>query len=471
LILIKKMDDEMVLKIRKLERYAGFPLRKKDVTIESKESHDETFSYGLCQRFYGKENELKKGIKMGNDILRELSKDKKNTKQIEMLYSLVGNMYYLSGRFNYAAGYFMKCLSYNKEDISHWIGLLFCLRAMEEFELFEKGMFNFEKLNLAWKNDKEKELSQEKAVDLIRKAKEKYEEIKELTDDENVINIGKRCNCKCISCPNPTEGIVDEIPFEGIKEKIKKIGPDSNKIVITGGEPTIRKDIIEIIQTARKRFPNMPIVLLTNGIKFSNLPFTEEIISYNVEPIITIYGAKEIHSYITQTKGSYSKTISGIKNLIKMDKPFGIIIVIHKVNYRQIRPIIEYLISLDNKKHLIHFILQATEYTGLASENVKRLYVSISKIAPYINGAIEILESNSYNFSVLFPLCILKNHRLINKIMQKEGSERKYFSEKCKICVLRSNCNQIWESYIPYAGDEEIRTVTNEELKSWSQRD
>lgn len=163
------MDDEVILKIRKLEQYIGFPLEKKEITIESKESHDETFSYGLCQRFYGKEEELRKCIKLGNEILFNLLKNKKDAKQIETLYSLMGNMYYLLSDFKFAAGYFMKCLSYNKNDISHWIGLLFCLRALGEFGLFEKGIFNFERLNLAWKNDKEKELGQEKVVEIIAK--------------------------------------------------------------------------------------------------------------------------------------------------------------------------------------------------------------------------------------------------------------------------------------------------------------
>ena len=110
---------------------------------------------------------MKNAINQGNKILSELLKNKKDTKQIEMFYSLVGNMHYMLGDFNYAAGYFMKCLSYNKKDISHWIGLLFCLRVLGEFELFEKGMFNFKGLNLAWKNDKEKELTQKKAVEII----------------------------------------------------------------------------------------------------------------------------------------------------------------------------------------------------------------------------------------------------------------------------------------------------------------
>ena len=183
------MDDEIILKIRKLEQYIGFPLEKKEITIESKESHDETFSYGLCQRFYGKEEELKNAINQGNKILFGLLKcqkskisehaqeplvndgrfltNKKDAKQIETLYSLMGNMYYLLSDFKFAAGYFMKCLSYNKNDISHWVGFLFCLGALGEFELFEKGIFNFEELNVLWRNDPEMELTQDKLYELI----------------------------------------------------------------------------------------------------------------------------------------------------------------------------------------------------------------------------------------------------------------------------------------------------------------
>ena len=176
--------------IKKLEEFIGFPIKKREVTLESNESHDETFSYGLCQRFYSKEGELKKAINDGNEILSELLKcqkskisehaqeplvndgrfltNKKDLKQIEIFYSLIGNMHYLLSDFKYATGYFMKCLSYNKNDISHWVELLFCLRAMGEFELFERGMFEFEKVVKSWQSSSEREMDQEIVIGMIK---------------------------------------------------------------------------------------------------------------------------------------------------------------------------------------------------------------------------------------------------------------------------------------------------------------
>ena len=167
------MEKEIISQIRELEEYIGFPIEKREVTLDSGHSHDETFSYNLCLRFYNKEEELKKAITLGNNIISNLLKKrhkKEYHKDIEMLYSLTGSMHYILGDFNYAAGYFMKCLSYNKKDISHWIDLLFSLRAMGEFDLFETGIFNFEKLVLTWKKDFEKEMNQKKVIEMLNKA-------------------------------------------------------------------------------------------------------------------------------------------------------------------------------------------------------------------------------------------------------------------------------------------------------------
>ena len=158
--------------IKELEDYIGFPINRKEITLESKEPHDETFSYGLCQRFYGKENELKRAISSANKILAQLLQKRNDpayTKQIEMFYSLIGNMYYLSGDLKYAIGYFMKSLSYNKNDISDWIGLLFSLRGLGKFGLFEKGIFKFNELCTMWSTYSKRELTQEVVIELIER--------------------------------------------------------------------------------------------------------------------------------------------------------------------------------------------------------------------------------------------------------------------------------------------------------------
>jgi tetratricopeptide (TPR) repeat protein len=165
------MEQKIIIKINELEKIIGFSLKFKNITLKSKESHDESFSYGLSMRFYNKNNELIKTIIKTKQLLYLVKKRKKSDKiTIESLYSLIGNMYYILGNYSISAGYFMKCITLNKKNITFWIELLFSLRAMGEFELFEKGIFNLEKMILDWdKSSKKKKLNKNNFLKLIKK--------------------------------------------------------------------------------------------------------------------------------------------------------------------------------------------------------------------------------------------------------------------------------------------------------------
>ena len=467
------MEKEIISQIRELEEYIGFPIEKREVTLDSGHSHDETFSYNLCLRFYNKEEELKKAITLGNNIISNLLKKrhkKEYHKDLEMLYSLTGSMYYILGDFNYAAGYFMKCLSYNKKDISHWIELLFSLRAMGEFDIFETGIFNFEKLVLVWKNDASEELTQEKVLELIDNIK-KNNFLIELHKDktQNVIHIGGICNNNCICCPNTEKERKYEKSFDMISQSISEINPDFDNIIITGGEPTIKSDIFEIISIIEKKFPDKKIFLLTNGRKLADLQFSKELLKHNIIPTISLYGPKTTHDFISTIDGSFEQAIKGVKNLVELGKKFPIIIVFNKINFKEVIKLIENLIELDKGKHLINFHLQATDYIGYsAKNNMEDLHISVSEITPYLNNIINLLDNKDYKFNVFFPLCILKNNKLTKNIEPISEKQETYFSEKCEKCILNNKCNKIWSSYISHCGDKEINCVTNDDLEQWS---
>jgi tetratricopeptide (TPR) repeat protein len=153
--------------IKKLEREIGFEIKRPIITLKNKQPHDETFSYNLAINFYEKEEHLKSVIIAANKILEQLLLDKEDIKKILLFYSLIGDMYYVLGKFKISAGYFMKTLSSNKEDLTSWIGLLFSLRALGKFELFERGIFDFDKIYYEWKNSSEKEMTQEYAEKVL----------------------------------------------------------------------------------------------------------------------------------------------------------------------------------------------------------------------------------------------------------------------------------------------------------------
>jgi hypothetical protein len=168
--------------IREYQAWLRFRLRRDAVRLEADLPHDESLSLGVCHRFYGKEKELPEAIGRGNGILKGLLPEQEKSKgrtgereingrYLALFYGLVGNLYYFKGDFRLAAGYFMRVLDYEWEDLTAWVELLFCLRAIGEFTLFEDGMFGLERIYTEWRGRKEKEgkasLDQETLVRLI----------------------------------------------------------------------------------------------------------------------------------------------------------------------------------------------------------------------------------------------------------------------------------------------------------------
>lgn len=155
--------------MRDIEQFLGIKASRRRLVLEDNEPHDETFSYGLCCRFYGDDRKLNDAIEIGDSELRHMAGNA-SAKELADGFALVGNIHYLLGNFRQAAGYFMKGLEYDREDITLWIELLFCIRAMGKFDLFEGAIFNIEPLVKSWIGDNDRELTQKKVTELIWKA-------------------------------------------------------------------------------------------------------------------------------------------------------------------------------------------------------------------------------------------------------------------------------------------------------------
>lgn len=164
--------SQIASEINELENFLGFSTNRLEINLQSRWAQNEIFSYDLLQRFYSKDDELKTAIKKTTNVLTILVKsNNSNNKQISNYFSLLGNMYYILGDFSKSIGCFIKSLSYNKNDLTNWVELMFSLRSNGNFKVFEDLMFNTGKIYLLWKNDPAKELTKEKVYELVNKAK------------------------------------------------------------------------------------------------------------------------------------------------------------------------------------------------------------------------------------------------------------------------------------------------------------
>lgn len=125
-------------------------------------------------------------------------------------------------------------------------------------------------------------------------------------------NINYICNNSCTFCISPST--LEK--REGMKiEALNSLNlfPQTDRVIINGGEPTLHPDFFNIIDLFKKN----ELVLYSNGVRLYNPDFVKKLATHNFKRItIPIHGNEEIHDCITRNKGSYRKTIQGIKNLI-----------------------------------------------------------------------------------------------------------------------------------------------------------
>lgn len=125
------------------------------------------------------------------------------------------------------------------------------------------------------------------------------------------------CNLKCVHCYNPKNISSVQIDFSKMKQIIdeaKELGVF--KIVFSGGECTLDKDFMEIVEYARSK--RMSVEIFTNGqTLYDNPKLLKRLInSYPYRVGLSMYSIDEdTHEKVTSVKGSHNKTLGVIKEL------------------------------------------------------------------------------------------------------------------------------------------------------------
>lgn len=297
------------------------------------------------------------------------------------------------------------------------------------------------------------------------------------------LKVGYSCNNNCKHCvidDNKEKLLKHHIKINlSTKECLEKIDnaamSGAKAIVLTGGEITIRKDFLKLIQRCYDN--NLYIIVQTNGRNLSNLQTIEYLKNiHNIKFIIALHGNKEIHDNITRSAGSFDETCSSIKNLCNIQKLVILKIVISKINLFQLVDILKIGMNLGVK----YFCFAFPHGLGSARKNFNDIVPTFSSLKLILQNLIS--EAKALNANLEFeaiPFCIIPNN------MQLVG-ELKYFFDKeticepvneasfhwneirhsikkkginCEKCDMNIFCEGVWEEYIDIFGDSELYPI------------
>lgn len=159
-----------------------------------------------------------------------------------------------------------------------------------------------------------------------------------------------QCNSRCNMCgiwykyiSNPQE-LKNELSYEEIRDFLlrnRDFLRDLRHIGLTGGEPFLRKDIVEIVKSIREVLPHVETGIQTNG----QMDIIKEEISQILEfypkfsLAVSIDGTRETHDRVRGSKGSFDRAIDLIKYARSLGIPVTSGMTLTELNYREIKEV------------------------------------------------------------------------------------------------------------------------------------
>ena len=126
-----------------------------------------------------------------------------------------------------------------------------------------------------------------------------------------------RCNNDCSHCYNDRARAQEELTTAQWKEVIDRTWQAAIPyVVFTGGEPTLRDDLPELVAHAQKT--NQVTGLNTNARRLSDRRYVDELVAAGLDHVqITIESHDpQIHDQMVDAKGAWKQTITGLRNVL-----------------------------------------------------------------------------------------------------------------------------------------------------------
>ncbi|MDZ4856099.1 MAG: radical SAM protein [Nitrospirota bacterium] len=146
------------------------------------------------------------------------------------------------------------------------------------------------------------------------------------------------CNLRCVHCYNPTHRA---LPHElttsevcGLLTQLADLGVLT--VTFTGGEPSVRPDIGDILRHARRQ--GLMIRLMTNATRITT-SLTDLLLEVGVSQVnVSIYGATEaVYERMTGVAGSYRQFRHGLFHLAAAALPVVVRMPVTTINHEEIQ--------------------------------------------------------------------------------------------------------------------------------------
>ncbi len=243
--------------------------------------------------------------------------------------------------------------------------------------------------------------------------------------DQAILNVTYRCNLTCPVCyAKANEVAPNDLKVDRLKglEKFKTV-------FISGGEPTVRKDLPAIIQKIRKQ--RCRIVLFSNGIKIADFQYAKELKQAGLGAVILQFDTLDDQTNLfIRGKKLLKIKKRALANLTKLNiKITTSSVILRNKNFTQLPELLDFLIIQKNIKTIG---LNPLKELGRFPEEI---FVSSSEIVKRVNQILN-LKKKDWLASTQFLVDL-------DNLMSFVKKRNRVFSKcrlKCLFFIQKNTC-------------------------------
>ncbi len=196
-----------------------------------------------------------------------------------------------------------------------------------------------------------------------------------------------RCNLNCLHCgsdcyaSSEINDMEADIFLEQAKIISKEFNPGAITVVITGGEPLMRKDI----EYVGRELKNMGFrwSLVTNGYMYTQQRHKRLIEAGIGAVTLSFDGLEQTHNWLRNSKSSFSKALSALELLVRAPKiNFDVVTCVHQKNIDELEEIGRFLSEKGLKEWRLFTI--APKGRAVRTDSLKLTQEQLHKLLEFI---------------------------------------------------------------------------------------
>jgi MoaA/NifB/PqqE/SkfB family radical SAM enzyme len=290
------------------------------------------------------------------------------------------------------------------------------------------------------------------------------------------LKVGFACNNHCAFC---VQGDKRSRHAPRTAEELRRIlreeSGSADGVVFTGGEPTVRRDLPELVAYARE-LGYRTIQIQSNGRMFAHKAYARRLVECGANEFSpALHGhLPALHDFLTGAPGAFSQTVAGIANLKALGQFVLTNSVVTKSSYRHLPELARLLVSLGVDQFQLAFV----HPVGTAGDRFASVVPRMELAAPYLMAALRVgLDAGKRACTEAVPYCILPGYEacVVERYIPRTAvydaestiadytryrlDEGKKKGPDCKACVHDGECEGPWREYPERLGWAEFRPV------------